>query len=163
RRRHTRSKRDWSSDVCSSDLYITLVYNCNRFLSSLFFSFTIVITILYNLLSVLFTDINHNEGGNRIRTGDQGFADLCIPTWLYHHINYSNAFMVLHVFTFSCKLLACALITSVVNFCQVIIMIIIIIYYRFYNIGMNNSKWRKLIVSIKAFQPIAFPLRDSAG
>src|SRR5699024_11794560 len=24
RRRHTRSKRDWSSDVCSSDLYLTL-------------------------------------------------------------------------------------------------------------------------------------------
>src|SRR5699024_12101866 len=24
RRRHTRSKRDWSSDVCSSDLYDTL-------------------------------------------------------------------------------------------------------------------------------------------
>src|SRR5699024_12000684 len=24
RRRHTRSKRDWSSDVCSSDLYIWL-------------------------------------------------------------------------------------------------------------------------------------------
>src|SRR5699024_12036960 len=25
RRRHTRSKRDWSSDVCSSDLTVTLV------------------------------------------------------------------------------------------------------------------------------------------
>src|SRR5699024_12013119 len=25
RRRHTRSKRDWSSDVCSSDLLLTLV------------------------------------------------------------------------------------------------------------------------------------------
>src|SRR5699024_12181843 len=24
RRRHTRSKRDWSSDVCSSDLYLTI-------------------------------------------------------------------------------------------------------------------------------------------
>src|SRR5699024_3954385 len=27
RRRHTRSKRDWSSDVCSSDLDIYYVYN----------------------------------------------------------------------------------------------------------------------------------------
>src|SRR5437868_14818229 len=26
RRRHTRSKRDWSSDVCSSDLYSSLSY-----------------------------------------------------------------------------------------------------------------------------------------
>src|SRR5699024_11253339 len=25
RRRHTRSKRDWSSDVCSSDLYLLLL------------------------------------------------------------------------------------------------------------------------------------------
>src|SRR5699024_11492263 len=26
RRRHTRSKRDWSSDVCSSDLSVPLIY-----------------------------------------------------------------------------------------------------------------------------------------
>src|SRR5699024_11789724 len=26
RRLHTRSKRDWSSDVCSSDLYLTISY-----------------------------------------------------------------------------------------------------------------------------------------
>src|SRR5699024_12231260 len=25
RRRHTRSKRDWSSDVCSSDLYLAII------------------------------------------------------------------------------------------------------------------------------------------
>src|SRR2546428_134276 len=28
RRRHTRSDRDWSSDVCSSDLYLT--YSCRQ-------------------------------------------------------------------------------------------------------------------------------------
>src|SRR5699024_12217933 len=28
RRRHTRSKRDWSSDVCSSDLYLEQIRNC---------------------------------------------------------------------------------------------------------------------------------------
>src|SRR5699024_11261529 len=34
RRRHTRSKRDWSSDVCSSDLYCVIDQNragCCRF------------------------------------------------------------------------------------------------------------------------------------
>src|SRR5699024_11629099 len=30
RRRHTRSKRDWSSDVCSSDLFVILVYTVQR-------------------------------------------------------------------------------------------------------------------------------------
>src|SRR5699024_4873605 len=32
RRRHTRSKRDWSSDVCSSDLYFWLFFmlKCNQ-------------------------------------------------------------------------------------------------------------------------------------
>src|SRR5699024_11463364 len=29
RRRHTRSKRDWSSDVCSSDLSLALVSTCD--------------------------------------------------------------------------------------------------------------------------------------
>src|SRR5699024_11598382 len=29
RRRHTRSKRDWSSDVCSSDLG-GIIYGCNK-------------------------------------------------------------------------------------------------------------------------------------
>src|SRR5699024_11986655 len=33
RRRHTRSKRDWSSDVCSSDLILSFVSNdCNPFI-----------------------------------------------------------------------------------------------------------------------------------
>src|SRR5699024_11296428 len=27
RRRHTRSKRDWSSDVCSSDLFVVPIYS----------------------------------------------------------------------------------------------------------------------------------------
>src|SRR5699024_11462280 len=41
RRRHTRSKRDWSSDVCSSDLYGTwwgckTNYKSLRFVSTLF-------------------------------------------------------------------------------------------------------------------------------
>ncbi len=30
------------------------------------------------------------KGGNRIRTDDKGFADLCLTTWLYHHNRLSN-------------------------------------------------------------------------
>ncbi|KRL08899.1 hypothetical protein FD05_GL000984 [Lentilactobacillus otakiensis DSM 19908 = JCM 15040] len=26
-----------------------------------------------------------DKGGNRIRTDDEGFADLCLTTWLYRH------------------------------------------------------------------------------
>src|SRR5699024_1496977 len=77
--------------------YITLVYNCNRFLSSLYSSLTTVIASLYGLVSVLFTDSNHHEGGNPLRAGDQGFADLCRPACLYHHTNYSDAFMASHI------------------------------------------------------------------
>src|SRR5260221_9782498 len=29
RRRHTRSLCDWSSDVCSSDLFVNVTYRCN--------------------------------------------------------------------------------------------------------------------------------------
>ena len=29
----------------------------------------------------------YQEGGNRIWTGDEGFADLCLTTWLYRHQN----------------------------------------------------------------------------
>src|SRR5699024_11696457 len=32
-RRHTRSKRDWSSDVCSSDLFIYSIVMCYRLLA----------------------------------------------------------------------------------------------------------------------------------
>src|SRR5699024_11295235 len=38
RRRHTRSKRDWSSDVCSSDL-VWCCYKCDYYSSSLSPSF----------------------------------------------------------------------------------------------------------------------------
>src|SRR5690606_40210334 len=30
RRRHTRFSRDWSSDVCSSDLFLTLACSCRK-------------------------------------------------------------------------------------------------------------------------------------
>src|SRR5699024_11294793 len=40
RRRHTRSKRDWSSDVCSSDLEIELSNNFEYILNRLSANFT---------------------------------------------------------------------------------------------------------------------------
>src|SRR5699024_11627517 len=58
RRRHTRSKRDWSSDVCSSDLdpYQTHTHipNCTR--SSCF---------LYTLFTIYFTFFNHCRSEER--------------------------------------------------------------------------------------------------
>ena len=35
-------------------------------------------------------------GGNRIRTGDKGFADLCLTTWLCRHLTQLQGFEPLH-------------------------------------------------------------------
>src|SRR5699024_12151390 len=51
RRRHTRSKRDWSSDVCSSDLLFFQIENGNR--TSVFLQFASV-PLKIHLLTVLF-------------------------------------------------------------------------------------------------------------
>ena len=32
-------------------------------------------------------NVSRNVGGTRIRTGDKGFADLCLTTWLCRHKN----------------------------------------------------------------------------
>src|SRR5699024_11620440 len=55
RRRHTRSKRDWSSDVCSSDLF-RKAYNMNIIISMMGSLFFLVIQILmfsFNLSAFL--------------------------------------------------------------------------------------------------------------
>ena len=39
-----------------------------------------------HILNVLPQLIVKDKGGNRIRTDDEGFADLCLTTWLYRHI-----------------------------------------------------------------------------
>src|SRR5699024_11702702 len=46
RRRHTRSKRDWSSDVCSSDLYdsLELTITAQQIYSIIIFTFIILTT-----------------------------------------------------------------------------------------------------------------------
>src|SRR5699024_11756035 len=43
RRRHTRSKRDWSSDVCSSDLGIKILSTFNMYLAGAFAVFVLLI------------------------------------------------------------------------------------------------------------------------
>src|SRR5699024_11776402 len=56
RRRHTRSKRDWSSDVCSSDLLFicaTIMYELNRLYEREKLDYRIVWTIvIISLLNV---------------------------------------------------------------------------------------------------------------
>src|SRR5699024_11869416 len=42
RRRHTRSKRDWSSDVCSSDLYGQIVEDFNAAQEDVYINFQVV-------------------------------------------------------------------------------------------------------------------------
>src|SRR5699024_2902111 len=42
RRRHTRLKRDWSSDVCSADLYLSLIYSKRTYLQYHSSSFDVV-------------------------------------------------------------------------------------------------------------------------
>ncbi len=39
-------------------------------------------TIVYQL-EIMY--LKFYGGGNRIRTGDKGFADLCLTTWLCRH------------------------------------------------------------------------------
>src|SRR5699024_3371165 len=51
RRRHTRSKRDWSSDVCSSDLYIILGLKKS-------YQYCILSCISNHLFVVFFLDLN---------------------------------------------------------------------------------------------------------
>src|SRR5699024_11601783 len=49
RRRHTRSKRDWSSDVCSSDLFTWIKTKCLQ-------SHNNIIFIVSNLINPWFTE-----------------------------------------------------------------------------------------------------------
>lgn len=46
-------------------------------------------TPAYHKYYKLFLNSNQANGGaNRIWTGDEGFADLCLTTWLWRHINF---------------------------------------------------------------------------
>src|SRR5699024_11296274 len=59
-RRHTRSKRDWSSDVCSSDLYSL----SSLFLSTIY-AFLFLQTHLHLLLFYVFLMFLQMEGQNK--------------------------------------------------------------------------------------------------
>src|SRR3989442_9853134 len=54
RRRHTRCGRDWSSDVCSSDLMSTHITSFKRFFSSLY-SFVVIFVAKKNYAKLCFT------------------------------------------------------------------------------------------------------------
>src|SRR5699024_10402122 len=45
RRRHTRSKRDWSSDVCSSDLLKNFLFSCARSVFNKFFKWLFIFSL----------------------------------------------------------------------------------------------------------------------
>src|SRR5699024_11540631 len=58
RRRHTRSKRDWSSDVCSSDLIIALV---NRLATGLLANLAIMMGLLAGFgVAIIFGMVDFN-------------------------------------------------------------------------------------------------------
>src|SRR5699024_11544731 len=75
RRRHTRSKRDWSSDVCSSDLVVTVIASITPFL--LLF---IVIISIYSFFTM--------EGSiSELEQVAQTTPDY-FPNWFIAAINY---------------------------------------------------------------------------
>ncbi len=47
----------------------------------------IVATFSHQLSANAFEKV---RGGTRIRTEDQGFADLCLTAWLYHPNDHDN-------------------------------------------------------------------------
>src|SRR5699024_11673139 len=66
RRRHTRSKRDWSSDVCSSDLtdkFHSLIFHRNRILSITDQCHTLTRCICYTCRTVAAEPLQTNKIG----------------------------------------------------------------------------------------------------
>src|SRR5699024_11983500 len=62
RRRHTRSKRDWSSDVCSSDLLsIVLFHELGHYGAAKFFKWRIKGIMLWIFGGVMDTDEHGNK------------------------------------------------------------------------------------------------------
>src|SRR5699024_11917567 len=66
RRRHTRSKRDWSSDVCSSDLSILLSFiktmNFINKKNGLFTIITIGLSFFHQIFNFFYPTINRTNG-----------------------------------------------------------------------------------------------------
>src|SRR3712207_5491492 len=70
RRRHTRYWRDWSSDVCSSDLKFSTLFNIFSLLKSIL-SKAIVISLILGVMSATEVEISLNDS-NELST-----VDLC--------------------------------------------------------------------------------------
>src|SRR5699024_11952540 len=66
RRRHTRSKRDWSSDVCSSDL-LGKGHDFFGFVAGLF------VPPLHKIARIGLVGQDRTDGGNRPKTGGPAF------------------------------------------------------------------------------------------
>src|SRR5699024_12132183 len=75
RRRHTRSKRDWSSDVCSSDLITSMV----SFSSIFAVIFATILSLFYQdlgltiatVLVLILVVVRHKDNIKRIRQGTE--------------------------------------------------------------------------------------------
>src|SRR5699024_11685234 len=63
RRRHTRSKRDWSSDVCSSDLVIDSIFSICSFAFPNFVSVVLTVYVTIGTTSA-FNSISLSSCGN---------------------------------------------------------------------------------------------------
>src|SRR5699024_12087564 len=83
RRRHTRSKRDWSSDVCSSDLSSQII-QLLHFLVTQMFSPT---TLRSKLLSLGSSRFARRYCGNRISFSSCGYLDVSVPH-VYLQLSY---------------------------------------------------------------------------
>src|SRR5699024_11983801 len=91
RRRHTRSKRDWSSDVCSSDLasFLAFFFFLELLKSSCVLNFSF--SILFNLLFVnlgLLSDVNSSSTLFPVifsRSEERRVGKECISRWLWSH------------------------------------------------------------------------------
>src|SRR5437868_7799978 len=74
RRRHTRSKRDWSSDVCSSDLFE------ESLLLDLKFGITNIVERATARADEL-TDDELRAGGHRLRSEERRVGKECRSRW----------------------------------------------------------------------------------
>src|SRR5206468_6923469 len=100
RRRHTRSDRDWSSDVCSSDLKIDVVHDLERRLD--------VVRDDNGSRTQRIAEppdqIGDNPGGNRIKPGERRSEERrvgkeCRSRWYVY--NYYNNAHILHIQTYT--------------------------------------------------------------
>src|SRR5699024_12229533 len=79
RRRHTRSKRDWSSDVCSSDL------NLKNYIISLNFTFKIFPLAVFGNSSINVIVFGHLKWANLSRSEERRVGKECRSRCATYH------------------------------------------------------------------------------